>query len=222
LIRAIFLVPRPFIKGVLSGSSDRDVTGAARIPQQIGKRQSILTPQKKTMKTLLVVPLVGLAISFALPTYAQQKDLADPETTQKVFASFKAADEAFNNQDAAALAALFAKDAVLVNDSGPIYGREAIEKWYADVFKNVHFSNHILKHDQYSPHVIGAAGYEVWINGEWTQSVQGKDWGPINQHGYWVSIYVLEDGVLKCRMVTWNVTPPPAAAPSPTASPSNQ
>ena len=29
------------------------------------------------MKTRLVVPLVGLAISFALPTFAQQKDTAD-------------------------------------------------------------------------------------------------------------------------------------------------
>ena len=27
------------------------------------------------MKKRLVVPLVGLAISFALPTYAQQKDV---------------------------------------------------------------------------------------------------------------------------------------------------
>jgi ketosteroid isomerase-like protein len=172
------------------------------------------------MKKLLVVPLVGLTISFALPTFAQEKDAAiDPQIVEQLHASAKKADEAFNNNDAAALAALFAKDAVLVNDTGPVYGREAIEKWYADVFKNVHFSNHILK---LAPHVIGAAGYEAWINGEWSQTVQGKDWGPINQIGYWVSIYVLEDGVLKCRMVSWNVTPPPAAAPSPTASPSSQ
>ena len=35
------------------------------------------------MKMRLVVPLIGLAISFALPTYAQQKDVADPQTTQR-------------------------------------------------------------------------------------------------------------------------------------------
>jgi hypothetical protein len=63
------------------------------------------------MKTRLVVPLVGLAISFALPTYAQQKDVADPQTTQKVFASFKAWDEANNNNDAAAVAAFFTRNA---------------------------------------------------------------------------------------------------------------
>jgi hypothetical protein len=85
---------------------------------------------------------------------------------------------------------------------------------YADLFKQVHHSNHIGKPDQYSPHVIGAAGYEVWSNGEWANTIQGKDWGPIDQTGYWGSIDVREDGVLKVRMQTWNITPPPAT-PSP-------
>ena len=35
------------------------------------------------MKTRLLVPLVGLAISFALPTFAQQKETADPQITAK-------------------------------------------------------------------------------------------------------------------------------------------
>ena len=38
------------------------------------------------MKRRLIVALAALAISFALPTYAQQKDLADPQTTQKLLA----------------------------------------------------------------------------------------------------------------------------------------
>jgi ketosteroid isomerase-like protein len=121
----------------------------------------------------LIIP--ALAISFALPTFAQEKDAAiDPQIVQQLHAIDKKADEAFLKGDAASLAALFTEDAVLVNDTGPVYDREAIEKHYADVFKNVHFSNHILK---LTPHVIGAAGYEVWINGEWSQTVQGKDLG---------------------------------------------
>ena len=60
----------------------------------------------------LAIPLVGLAISFALPTYAQQKDLADPQTTQKLLALGKAAEEAHNNHDAEWVTAGFTRDAV--------------------------------------------------------------------------------------------------------------
>jgi hypothetical protein len=35
------------------------------------------------MKKRLVVPLVGLAISFALPIFAQQKDAAEPPIVQQ-------------------------------------------------------------------------------------------------------------------------------------------
>ena len=45
------------------------------------------------MKKRLVVPLVGLVISFALPTYAQQKDVADPKITQKILTLGKAVEE---------------------------------------------------------------------------------------------------------------------------------
>jgi hypothetical protein len=51
------------------------------------------------MKTRFV-PLVGLAISFALPTYAQQKEVADPQTTQSIAAILKAFSEAHMNNDA--------------------------------------------------------------------------------------------------------------------------
>ncbi len=84
------------------------------------------------MKTRILGALVGLAISFALPTYAQQKDLADPQTTQKILALMKAVNEAQNNHDAAAAAALFTRDAVFLTPEGPIIGRQAIQKWYTD------------------------------------------------------------------------------------------
>ena len=44
-------------------------------------------------------------------------------------------DEAFNNNDAAAVAALFTEDAIWVADTGPLYGRQAIEKQVAEWFK---------------------------------------------------------------------------------------
>jgi hypothetical protein len=75
------------------------------------------------MKISLVVALVGLSISFALPTSAQQTNTPDPQIVQQVHAIGKQSDKAFLKGDAAALAALYTEDAVLVNDTGTVYGR---------------------------------------------------------------------------------------------------
>jgi len=122
---------------------------------------------------------------------------------------------------AAFRAALYTEDAVLVNDTGPIYGREAIEKHYADLFKQIHFSNHIITADQYSPHIIGTAGNEAWTSGEWTTTLKGQNFGPVDAKGNWVEIYHREGDDWKIRLDIWNVSPPPAAAatPSPTTTP---
>ena len=100
------------------------------------------------MKIRLLLALVGLAISFALLAFAQQKDTVDPQITELLNALGKKTDEAFNNGDAAALAALYTEDAVLVNETGPIYGREAIEKYYARLFQHIQYANHTSEADQ--------------------------------------------------------------------------
>ncbi len=107
------------------------------------------------MKIVSVLTLVGLAISFAWPTFAQQTKTPDPQLRQQLLTLAKKFDDAINNNDAAALAALYTEDAVEVTDHGPLYGREAIEKHYADLFQKVHFSNWLTTYDQYSPHAIG-------------------------------------------------------------------
>ena len=155
--------------------------------------------------------LVGLAISFALPTYAQQKEMVDPKIAEQLIALAKKFDDAFNNNDAAAVAALFTEDAVLVTDTGLVYGREAIEKHLADLLQKFRFSDHIGKADQYSPHTIGTAGNEMWATGEWSCTVRGESGGPIQSKGYWSAIYVREGNVWKKRMDIYNVTPAPDA-----------
>src|SRR5215469_15521704 len=110
------------------------------------------------MKIRSVIVLAGLAISFALPTFAQQTDTADPQQRQALLALAKKFEEAWNNNDAETLSALFTKDAVLIEESGPVYGREAIKKHYADLFQNVHFSNNRTMYEDpnsNSPHAIG-------------------------------------------------------------------
>jgi len=183
------------------------------------------------MKTRLVVSLVGLAISFALPTHAQQKDLADPQTTQKILAICKADEEAINNHDPAAYAANFTRDAVFLTTEGPITGRQAIQKYYTELYQWWHPKNHITKLGGNAPHLIGTAGNELWAIGEWSETGQGKNGEPIPIKGYWSAIYVREADDWKVRMAAVNTTPDsvilikqsfapqPAATPSPTASP---
>ena len=174
------------------------------------------------MKMSSVVALVGLAITFALPALTQQKDTLDPQLRQVADALSKKFDEAYDNNDAAAVAALFTQDAVLVTAQGPIYGREAIEKHYAALFQKVHFSNHVAKPDQYSPHIIDTAGNEMWWNGEWNVTLQGQTGGPKQAKGYWTSIVVREGDTWKDRMQISIVAQAPDATPSPTITPSNK
>ena len=187
------------------------------------------------MKRRLVVPLVVLAISFALPTYAQRKDVADPQTTQKILAIVKGINEAHNDNDAAARAAFYTRDAVFVQPGGPaISGRQAIEKWFADVYQWWHPKNSIHKVDGNAFHLIGTAGNEAWATGEWSETGQGKHGEPFTIKGYWLTIYVREADDWKIRVTAWNTAPEsvilvdksfapqPAATPSPTASPSGQ
>ena len=123
------------------------------------------------MKKRLVVPLVGLAISFALPTYAQQKDVADPQITQKILAIIEADEEAHNNHDAAALAEQFTRDAVFLTPDRPVIGRQAIQKWHEDVFQRFCPKNHTGTVDGNALHVIGTAGNELWATGAWSATI---------------------------------------------------
>jgi uncharacterized protein (TIGR02246 family) len=159
------------------------------------------------MKVPLAVALVGLAISFAVPTFSQQKDTAASQIDEQIVKKF---DEAFNNGDAAAVAALFTEDAVWVTPQGPVVGREAIGKQFTGMFEQGHYSNHLNKDDQGSPHMIGTAGNEVWRTGEWGFTVQGKSGDPMKLEGYWSAINVRDSDTWKIQMLTFNVTPPPA------------
>jgi uncharacterized protein (TIGR02246 family) len=154
------------------------------------------------MKIRLVVALVGLAISFALPTFAQQTNTPDSQLRQKLVDVIAKHAEAINKNDAAAAAACFTQDAVYVTERGPVNGREAIEKWYADLFKKVQFTYYVITIDQDSPHVIGRAGNEIWATGGWSSTIKGENFGPRQITGYWSVIRVGDDW--KIRMLTSN------------------
>jgi ketosteroid isomerase-like protein len=165
------------------------------------------------MKLRLPLALVGLTISFALPTFAQQTNTPDPALRQQLVAFFKKFDEVRNSNDQTAWATLFTDDAIEVMDTGPIYGRDALEKLWADL--KLQFSDHVITVDQYSPHIIGTTGNEVWLNGKYSLTAKGQNFGPVEKKGYVCFILVREGDAWKTRMLTWNVTPAAAATPSP-------
>jgi uncharacterized protein (TIGR02246 family) len=159
------------------------------------------------MKRCFLLALAGWAISSALPAYAQQKDAADQRTTEKILALCKAIDEAVNNNDPAARAAPFTRDAVMVTPDGPpIIGRQAIQKWFTDLYHWWHPKNHIEHTEGTAVHLIGTAGNELWATGEWSETGQGKNGEPIPIKGYWACIYVREGDDWKIRLSAGNVT----------------
>jgi ketosteroid isomerase-like protein len=167
------------------------------------------------MKIRLPFALVGLAISFALPTYGQQKYLADRQTVQKISESLW--EEAVLKGDAAAIAAHYTPDAVFVAPEGPIIGREAIQKWYANNFQHWQPTTFTAPWDENGVHIIGTDVNQVWASGEWNQSGPGQSGQPISVKGRYLDIDVREGDDWKVRASAINVTPAPqpAATPSP-------
>jgi ketosteroid isomerase-like protein len=176
------------------------------------------------MKIRSLLAIVGLAISSALPTFAyestivQQHDLLGIPDALAVFGELNGKlDDAYNNKDAEAAAALFTEDAVLVTPHGMVLGRQAIKERYAEAFQRWPITD-FFSGERLSLNGIGNA---VWSVGEWYGNLQSQT-GPVFFWGYWSTIYVREGDAWKFRMLTWNVTPAPAAAASPKSSLNNQ
>jgi ketosteroid isomerase-like protein len=164
-----------------------------------------------------LLALVGLAISFALPTFAQQKDSVDPRIVQQrdllgvpnALAEFDVLgmkeDEAYNKNDAGAVAALFTEDGVLVAPDGMFYGRLAIEKRYADRFQRWPITTFTGQRS-----CLNAIDNAVWSVGEWWSTLQSQT-SPVFVRGYWSAIYVREGDGWKIRLLTLSEHPGPAA-----------
>jgi hypothetical protein len=88
------------------------------------------------MKMRLLFALAAMAIGLTVRAFALSGNLAEDV---KAFDEFNLlrmkVGGAFTNNDAAALAALFTEDALLVEPEGVFNGREAIEKALADLFQ---------------------------------------------------------------------------------------
>ena len=140
------------------------------------------------MKTRLLGALVGLAFSFALPTFAQQKETVDPKIIEQLNAIDKKWDVAANNHDAAAIAALFAEDGIL---------------WIrADCFT---VRRHVGKVDPNSVRLLGPDN--LTRSGEWSETGKGKNGEDVPIKGYWSGVYTREGDGWKICVLTGNLTP---------------
>ena len=160
-----------------------------------------------------LLALVGLAIGFALPTFAQQTNTPDPKLREAFATLLKKMDDGWVNSDAAALAALYTDDAVHVTfNEPPIYGREAIQKHFENDFKQLHFIKYLSKPEEYSPHVLGTAGNELWGTGEFDQTFQFENANPMRIKGHLFFILVRDGDALKIKGDTFNFSGPAVPA----------
>lgn len=161
---------------------------------------------------LSLFTLAGLAIGFALPAVAEEKETAGPPIAQQsnllgdvnALAEFTALRtkyvEALNKLDAAALAEFYTEDGIVVTPDGWFSGRETIEKWYAYMFQRWHPTNSIRQNDQ-----VTAFGNQAWAVGRWWSTLQSQN-GPVLARGYWSAVYVHEGDAWKIRMATYNAS----------------
>jgi len=187
------------------------------------------------MKKRLLLTLTALVIGFAVPTFAQQKEPSLSEQDREQIAAIgKKNDAAWSQSDAAALAALFTEDGMMVTPGGILSGREAIQQRDQSVFDNLRKrlgteasgeSAHITNVTKgVELHAID--DHTAWAAGEWTQTIPGPNHTVREVHGYWASVHVRDGTTWKTRLLSVNVASAPAASgtatPSPTTTPSGQ
>jgi uncharacterized protein (TIGR02246 family) len=163
-----------------------------------------------------VPPLVGLAIALALPAAAQQMKCDGPQDAcqaiEEIGSKYIAAE---GNHDAAAIAALYTSDGILVPEGPIVTGRDEIEKLYSDFYKTVRVSNPTVSVDQVHIH-----GNMAWGLGSYSEKRTGSDKTSRMIHGHWSAVWLEDGGAWKLRMLTANQieTPPGQAAPGTSAS----
>jgi ketosteroid isomerase-like protein len=150
------------------------------------------------MKMRLLLAFTALAIGFAVPVLAQEKNTIDPAVRQQIEAVNMKYDEAYNKGDAAAIVARYTQDAVEVlgwASGGVASGWQAIEERY-----KIRFAATASTPDTLSRKLVQvyAIGNDICAISEFSHVYrQGSK-------GYSVTIYVREGDDWKIRMAYAN------------------
>ena len=138
---------------------------------------------------MMRMPYVLCFLLAAFSTSASAADLK--QEVDKLGAAYA---EAFNKQDGAAIAALFAKDGTLVNSTGP---HADIAQTEGNAFKAG--MNHLeTKTDQVWP-----LGADTAIGlGEFRVTGKNQSGAPLEANGRWTAAYILEGGKWKIQLLS--------------------
>jgi nuclear transport factor 2 (NTF2) superfamily protein len=104
---------------------------------------------------------------------------------------------AWNAHDVEAIGALYAEDAIMEDSGlfdGRLNGRDAIKDYYVRQWEQTPQGHQLT-------HAVGANENQIFVHWEW---VPGDDYDGLSVEG--VSIWTLEDGVMKADITHFNPT----------------
>ena len=167
--------------------------------RRMARRQIPKKYRKVIMKFRLLLTIAGLVIGFSDPARPQDKNTVEPQVRQQVEALNLKYDEAFNQNDAEAVAALFTADAVETGPEEAASGQQEIEDRYKILFES-HPNSHATKLDQ-----VYAIGSRVCAISEWSVMQKTHTSQPmLLKEGYVVTINVREKDAWKIGMLYWS------------------
>jgi ketosteroid isomerase-like protein len=151
------------------------------------------------MRLHVLLGLVVLAIGFVVPTLAQEGNAVDPQVRKQIEELNMMYDEAFNKNDAVAVAALFTVDGVAMGPEGLASGQPDIVQRYLVLFQS-HPTSHISKLVQ-----LYAIGVRVCAITEWSATQKKHTSQSMRlSEGYIVTINVREGDAWKIQMLYWS------------------
>jgi uncharacterized protein (TIGR02246 family) len=143
---------------------------------------------------------VGPVLATSLIVLTAAGPLSENEVRQAGEGIVQNYNKAGRAKDAAALAAVYTEDAILVMPEGPLVGRAAIENYFRNAFKV--FTLEVAQLDRVSTIADGQVMLRV---GSFTGTVQGAN-GISPVKGYWATTDVQEGGTWKIRLEEDNMT----------------
>jgi ketosteroid isomerase-like protein len=138
-----------------------------------------------------LVSALALSVAVAMPVFAAEMDVSNCPVN-------KTWQDAYNRGDTAAVAGLYAGDAIEVSPQGIRVGPAAVKE-RVDASKKAGVKNSVITASK-----CNVEGPLRWSSGDWkTESPQGP------ASGFWTAIEMKDGDTWKMINLTFNVTVPP-------------